>query len=226
MISVEDRIPSRDAVLKQRQLDSELAVNSVLSAWAAATVDERSLDDIDSVSQKLGFAFVDVDFPPSEQSLYGKKVDDTSQKHIWLQPGQIFGDTVPTLFGDGIDPADIVQGTLGNCYFLTALSVLARYPDRILSLFVTRSLRRDGACRVRFYRDSQWTEVTVDSYLPCVLATQAPAYSRPVQGKLWVALLEKAYAKLCGSYERTRGGNVSEALADLTGMPVEDLCVL
>ena len=37
------------------------------------------------------------------------------------------------------------------------------------------------------------------------------------QSHLWVMLLEKAYAKLHGSYKAIEGGYVHEALADLTG---------
>ena len=40
------------------------------------------------------------------------------------------------LFKDMIEPADIKQGALGNCYFLSALSALAEWPDRIRKLFV------------------------------------------------------------------------------------------
>ena len=39
---------------------------------------------------------------------------------------------------------------------------------------------------------------------------------------MWVQLLEKAWAKICGSYARIIGGLTEEALRVLTGAPVKN----
>lgn len=41
------------------------------------------------------------------------------------------------LFEGEIEPNDIKQGHLGDCYFLTSLSSLAEWPDRIRRLFIS-----------------------------------------------------------------------------------------
>jgi calpain-15 len=39
------------------------------------------------------------------------------------------------IFADGITPNDILQGGLGDCYYLSSLSVLAEKENRIKKLF-------------------------------------------------------------------------------------------
>jgi calpain-15 len=43
----------------------------------------------------------------------------------------------PALFKGGIDPNDIKQGMLGDCYFVAALATLAEWPDRVKKIFVS-----------------------------------------------------------------------------------------
>jgi calpain-15 len=49
---------------------------------------------------------------------------------------------VPELFKDGIDPNDIKQGMLGDCYFVAALATLAEWPERVKKVFVTPKSNR------------------------------------------------------------------------------------
>jgi calpain-15 len=45
----------------------------------------------------------------------------------------------PDLFKGGIDPNDIKQGMLGDCYFVAALATLAEWPERVEKLFVSKT---------------------------------------------------------------------------------------
>lgn len=44
---------------------------------------------------------------------------------------------------------DVIQGQLGDCYFLCALSVLAEFPERIKRLFVTKHPNEYGCYCLR-----------------------------------------------------------------------------
>jgi hypothetical protein len=66
--------------------------------------------------------------------------------------------------------------------------------------------------------------VTVDTLIPCSETTRKPLFAHCKDpNELWVPLLEKAYAKLHGSYEALDGGSVTAALVDLTGGIAETL---
>jgi len=43
-----------------------------------------------------------------------------------------------------IEPSDIKQGEIGNCYFLSTLSVLAEHPERIQKLFLSDKVNDFG----------------------------------------------------------------------------------
>ncbi len=58
----------------------------------------------------------------------------------------------------------------------------------------------------------------MDDYLP-VGPDNKPIFSRnrETKNEFWCALLEKAYAKICGSYETLEGGFTTDALVDMSG---------
>ena len=143
--------------------------------------------------------------------------------------------SLPIVTDFGFSAADLRQGGVGDCWFLSALAVVAERHDLIASLFSSTVTNSTGCYNIRLFLDGQWTSVLVDDHLPVTEAPRRPelafesrlAFSRcgsPVGGQqLWVSLLEKAYAKAHGCYDAISGGQISEALLDLTGAPTEDI---
>ena len=58
---------------------------------------------------------------------------------------------------------------------------------------------------MQFCRTGLWETVLVDDYIPC-FPGGGPAYTRNHWNELWAMLLEKAYAKLNGSYAALKSG--------------------
>ena len=120
---------------------------------------------------------------------------------------------------EGIEPDDIKQGQLGDCYFLATLSAIAEFPWRIKHLFLTKKVNDYGIYCVKICHFGEWQAIVVDDCFPC--DAQRPAFTRGNDNEIWVMILEKAWAKLFGSYERIEAGLTREALKSLTAAPTE-----
>jgi hypothetical protein len=79
----------------------------------------------------------------------------------------------PQVFIDGIEPTDIHQGWLGNCYFLATLASIARNPERVKTLFYTKEANPAGIYMVSFYLNGLETPVIVDDHFPTIYENQA-----------------------------------------------------
>ena len=105
--------------------------------------EEVILQNIILVYEQFGDKFADDIFGPCSKSLYCNSkcpmldTEDAMVKHTvtqWLRPQQIRDDdhsrTEWTVF-DSPHPHDIVQGSLGNCWLLSALAVLSERDDLV-----------------------------------------------------------------------------------------------
>eukprot|EP00943_MAST-04B_sp_MAST-4B-sp1_P009526 g9526.t1 len=116
----------------------------------------------------------------------------------------------------------MMQGQLGDCYFISALCVLAdKKPSEIKKLFgYTEESFLAGMSSVSVNNDGMWQCVMLDHYFPCN-EDRHLVFSKSREGEhvLWVSLIEKAYAKLHSSYLSIERGTTSESLQALTGAP-------
>jgi len=202
------------------------------SAQGCAAAD-ASVAQLSPPTAVVGAPFVDREFPVGGAALGGGSCGTT--RPVWKRPSEFLrpADGAPVLFATDPSPGDVLEGALGNCFFIAAVSVLCQRPDMVRALFMPggaeNTADRSGRYAVRFFRDGKWLTVCVDDQLPCH-PSQLPGSASPLlfgrtrtRRELWLPLLEKAYAKFYGGYGAINGGNCAEALRDLTGCAVEDV---
>lgn len=167
--------------------------------------------------------FTDPEFEPVAESLGNTQVGAAAMC-TWTRIPELVGAGDPKrkmyLFEHKINPNDIKQGGLGNCWLLAALSALAEQPHYIRQMFVTNQINPRGRYKIRLYCpvDKKKMIVTIDDFIPVHSKQGAQTvFSHPNGNEGWVLLIEKAFAKYAGSYHNIEGGLMIYALTAFTG---------
>ncbi len=130
------------------------------------------------------------------------------------------------LFIDGVKSSDVRQGALGDCYFPSACGAVAHQMPKAIENAITETTNAAGEreFNVRFYsRSGRMEMITVDADL-YTRSWGGPIYGTttgsndPAKMELWFPILEKAYAKWKGSYDKIgNGGSAADVMTALTG---------
>jgi len=121
----------------------------------------------------------------------------------------------------GIHGGRVYQGAVEDFYLVAGMHAIGMKPQLIANVFVNMDFSNPqlGVFTLRLYKHGQWQHVDIDDALPfsrdykplCAQSEFFPDFS-------WPALIEKAYAKMHGSWQALGGGgHVEEVLTDLTG---------
>ncbi|XP_052659247.1 calpain-10 isoform X7 [Harpia harpyja] len=166
--------------------------------------------------------YTDPTFPASDTSIFFDYCTPLAQfrgEISWLRPKDIC--STPRLFSNNLQDVQVKQGILGDCWFLCACVALQKSKYLLNKVippgqpsWTDESYQGCFTCRV--WQFGHWVEVTIDDRLPC-LGGKLCFSQCQTEDLFWLPLLEKAYAKVHGSYEQLWAGQVADALVDLTG---------
>lgn len=178
--------------------------------------------------------FVDDFFPPSITSLVPANKSDpvvlkTPQKYVrdyltymFKRPGEIYGENNYCIFSKSseIGTQDIIQGSMASCYLIVTLANMARNPNRIYDLYITKEVNETGVYGMRIYVQGEPTTVLVDDYFPSKDNNYTFSLTYKKENEMWVQICEKVWGKVNQScYLRTFLGTPQEALYFLNPAP-------
>nr|GAT53037.1 predicted protein [Mycena chlorophos] len=235
----------RDASFAQQDHRAKLLVTDELEKALAEC--KARVERISADCRRQNRRFRDVEFDlenDRDRCLFGLSKENPQgiDPSDVQRANQIF--SKPQFFIDGADSNDLVQGRLGDCWFLSALSTMTTSKGLIEKFCVARD-EFVGVFGFIFFRDTAWVTVIIDDLLFTAIpkfeelsAPEQQLYHRDkkmftttarkggkslyfarsgTEGETWVPLIEKAYAKLHGDYISLKGGFSCEAIEDMTG---------
>ena len=96
---------------------------------------------------------------------------------------------------------------------------------RIAKIFVTHSINEACIYRVKFFINGLRTSILVDDYIPVNPNNDQPAFCRTKMDKqlFWAILIEKAWAKVNGSYFNILSQSLAFLAIHLTGVPADSI---
>ena len=114
---------------------------------------------IDEYLMKNGITpFVDPEFPPNAAAL-GDRKNVIRGETAWYRARDMHEAGAPVKLFDKIEPSDMIQGGLGNCWLLAALSVVAEYPQFLpYRVFDVDDAQLDGKYTIHlwdYYREEE-----------------------------------------------------------------------
>ena len=205
--------------------DESNAESPELADWSKSNISVVSYIKENEVNDNAnGEYFIDDDFKADESSLGNEIYKNTT----WIRATELQPQSAKMELFHDVEPNDILQGGLGDCWLLCALSCLAEFPNFIKNnIFITKDVSESGKYELKLYdvKKQDWIIVTIDDLIPCSekkwYDIPRPLFARPNENEMYILLIEKAFAKLSGSYDKLSGGNPVKAWLALTGC--EDL---
>ena len=147
--------------------------------------------------------------------------------YIWVRAEEIYDSQNYDVFHEGVTCDDIIQGSLGDCYFLSVLGSLCKYPKIIEKLFYSKEKSKNHQYGIFFYINGIWKLILIDDYFPARNTSfKKFAFGYSTTKELWVSLLEKAWAKVNGCYAKVGAGGLPNEVFDVCTEAFSDYIII
>lgn len=165
--------------LHQRQRSSTNNNNETQSVAALSTTSSHTTSAGMDVQH-----FIDHEFPPNKKSIENRNRRNQSFSFLnlihsigmkrakcWLRPSELNipaeESFLPISLYSSSSSRDVLQGGIGSCWFISALSVIAERPELLSNILVTKSYNANGLHQIRLCKRGEWVTINIDDYLPC-----------------------------------------------------------
>ena len=196
------------------------------SSSSFVNFNDQDFEIIKTEHLEYGTLFEDPEFLPDESSIQRELMlpYPPEGEIVWKRPSELCDN--PHLIVDGVSRFDVNQGEVGDCWFLAATACMVDHPQLLKRVLPDGQSFEEGdytgAFHVRFWRNDEWVDVVIDDYLPTIDGKLCFNKSGD-PNEMWSALVEKAFAKLNGTYGKIHGGFPMYALEDFSGGSAEVL---
>ncbi len=176
-------------------------------------------------------SFIDCYFPPNITSIAPPSSKSSIQieenKIYWLRLNEIFQYDDYTLLDKSSESKlnNPNQGWIDNSPVIASIISVCQEFHFIKNIFYPELHSRsvNGQYKILLYIKSTPTLVIIDDYFPCLKGTRCPLFARCNPSNIWPMLLEKALAKVYGSYYALRRATVEEIIPLLIDVTVDSL---
>lgn len=156
----------------------------------------------------------DEEFPEDGNSLAaitigGHDYKDVDKGYVWCSARKVMkcvGGWDAVMWWN-MSPGDIAQGAIGDCWFIASIAGAAEHQDLVRGCFPGNEGELDESDNytVRLFDPENGMEekhIQINDHIPCTESggIYKPAFARPTGNEIYVLLLEKALAKMLGSY--------------------------
>ena len=187
--------------------------------------------DMSSNSNNKKASFIDCYFPPTNSSIcplnLNHEINVPFHNIYWLRIQEIFQNSKISIY-DNLNDKILCpnQGWIKNSNLISSLIMISKINFEILKkLLINIQINENGQFSIAINYKGTPTLIIIDDYFPCLKGTRFPLFAKSPSNNIWPMIIEKAFAKIYGSYFNLQKISCQEILEMLIIYKVDNILI-